>query len=39
MPSSNSNLFMVDVEGTELSEIEREIIKHPIRRFSHSFHP
>ncbi|MBI2785724.1 MAG: beta-N-acetylhexosaminidase, partial [Legionella longbeachae] len=29
MPSSNSNLFMVDLESTELSPIEREILKHP----------
>ncbi|KTD01667.1 beta-N-acetylhexosaminidase [Fluoribacter gormanii] len=30
MPSSNSNLFMIDLESTELSDIEREIIKHPL---------
>ncbi|QMT58925.1 beta-N-acetylhexosaminidase [Legionella sp. PC997] len=30
MPSSNSSLFMIDIEGTELSDIEREIIKHPL---------
>ncbi|KTC91952.1 beta-N-acetylhexosaminidase [Legionella cincinnatiensis] len=29
MPGSNSNLFMIDLEGTELSDIEREILKHP----------
>lgn len=29
MPSSNSHLFMIDIESTELSDIEREIIKHP----------
>jgi beta-N-acetylhexosaminidase len=29
MPSSNANLFMVDIEGTELSEIEREILQQP----------
>ncbi len=29
MPSSNSNLFMIDIDGTELSDIEREIVKHP----------
>ncbi|WP_225316793.1 beta-N-acetylhexosaminidase [Legionella longbeachae] len=29
MPGSNSNLFMIDLEGTELSDIERKILKHP----------
>ncbi|WP_392538723.1 beta-N-acetylhexosaminidase [Legionella sp. 227] len=29
MSSSNSNLFMIDLEGIELSDIEREIVKHP----------
>jgi beta-N-acetylhexosaminidase len=29
MPSSNANLFMVDIEGTKLSEIEREIAQQP----------
>ncbi|KTC92546.1 beta-N-acetylhexosaminidase [Fluoribacter dumoffii] len=29
MPSSHSNLFMIDLEGTELSDIEREIVHHP----------
>ncbi|KTD44798.1 beta-N-acetylhexosaminidase [Legionella parisiensis] len=29
MPSSNSHLFMIDIENTELSELEREIVKHP----------
>ncbi|KTD14684.1 beta N-acetyl-glucosaminidase [Legionella gratiana] len=29
MPSSNSNLFMIDLESTELSDIERELLKHP----------
>ncbi|CAM2808546.1 beta N-acetyl-glucosaminidase [Legionella steigerwaltii] len=29
MPSSNTNLFMIDIEGIELSDIEREIIRHP----------
>ncbi|MGL5743337.1 MAG: beta-N-acetylhexosaminidase [Legionella sp.] len=29
MPSSNANLFMIDIEGTELSDVERELLKHP----------
>ncbi|WP_241969601.1 beta-N-acetylhexosaminidase [Legionella sainthelensi] len=29
MPGSNSNLFMIDLEGTELSDIERIILTHP----------
>ncbi|HHF7366985.1 TPA: beta-N-acetylhexosaminidase [Legionella bozemanae] len=29
MSSSNSHLFMIDIENTELSDLEREIVKHP----------
>ncbi|HHT0592575.1 TPA: beta-N-acetylhexosaminidase [Legionella anisa] len=29
MASSNSHLFMIDIENTELSDLEREIVKNP----------
>lgn len=29
MPSANSSLFMIDIEGPELTTLEREILRHP----------